>query len=85
MSYLYCAYYACANSHYLLLIYLCSLFIVVIHLFCSCSIFIILCSLFKRKRFNSDPGLYSRYFDPVVHVQHWYLLKKFTIIIYASQ
>ncbi len=23
-------------------------------------------SLFKRKRFNSDPGLYSRYFDPVV-------------------
>jgi hypothetical protein len=26
------------------------------------------CSLFvvQRKRFNSDPGLYSRYFDPVV-------------------
>ncbi len=24
------------------------------------------CSLFKRKILNSDPGLYSRYFDPVV-------------------
>jgi hypothetical protein len=24
------------------------------------------CSLFMRKIFNSDPGLYSRYFDPVV-------------------
>jgi hypothetical protein len=24
------------------------------------------CSLFKRKGFNSDRGLYSRHFDPVV-------------------
>jgi hypothetical protein len=24
------------------------------------------CSLFMRKIFNSDPGLYSRYFDPIV-------------------
>jgi hypothetical protein len=28
------------------------------------SLFIVHCS--KEKRFNSDPGLYSRYFDPVV-------------------
>jgi hypothetical protein len=26
--------------------------------------FIIHCALFKREKFNSDPGLYSRYFDP---------------------
>ncbi len=42
---------------------------------CCCSIlsffdsftFIILCALFKREKiqFNSDPGLCSRYFDPV--------------------
>jgi hypothetical protein len=30
-------------------------------------------SLFKRKRVNSDPGLYSRYFDPI---QPLYLLYK---------
>ncbi len=28
-------------------------------------IFIVHCSLFKEKSFNSDPGLYSRYFDPI--------------------
>ncbi len=28
--------------------------------------FIVHCSLFKEKSFNSDPGLYSRYFDPTV-------------------
>jgi hypothetical protein len=28
--------------------------------------FIVFCSLVKEKRFNSDPGLYSRYFEPVV-------------------
>jgi hypothetical protein len=28
--------------------------------------FIVHCSLFKRKIFDSDLGLYSRYFDPVV-------------------
>jgi hypothetical protein len=47
------------------------------------------CSLSKRKRLNSYPGLYSRYFDPVqvpvVRVQQLYLLNKNTIIIYASQ
>ncbi len=25
------------------------------------------CSLFIGKIFNSDPGLYSRYFDPLIH------------------
>jgi hypothetical protein len=33
----------------------------------------------KEKRFNSDPGLYSRYFDPAVP------LNKNTITIYACQ
>ncbi len=41
------------------------------------------CSLFKRNIFNSDPGLYSRYFDPVpvvceVLVQHHHLCKSNT-------
>jgi hypothetical protein len=58
------------------------LFIIVVRLFCSCfdlysffcSTFVLIrlfcfhCSLFKRKRFKSDPGLYSRYFDPAVPV-----------------
>ncbi len=39
-------------------------------IFCSTFVsfdsFAFYCSLFKKKRFNSDPGLYSRYFDPVV-------------------
>jgi hypothetical protein len=43
------------------------------------------CPLFKRKRFYSDPGLYSRYFDPIVGVHQLYLLNKNTIIILASQ
>ncbi len=59
------------------------------------------CSLFKRKKFNSDPGLYSRYFDPIqvpvqvpvqVNVQVPVqvpvvreVLYKNTITIYASQ
>ncbi len=57
-------------------IYYCCLFILFVvrsvHLlfaFCSHSIlllFIYSLFMFKRKRFNSDPGLYSRYFDPVV-------------------
>ncbi len=68
------------------------LLIVVIHLFCSLLdfinslfdfCFIVRCS--KEERFNFDPGLYSRYFDPVqvpvVHVQQLYLLNKNTIII----
>ncbi len=29
--------------------------------------FIVHCSLFKEKRCNSEPGLYSRHFDPIVH------------------
>jgi hypothetical protein len=56
--------------------------------FVHCSIFISFfvrllfpSSLFKRKRFNSDPGLYSRYFDPVGRE----VLYKNTITIYASQ
>jgi hypothetical protein len=36
---------------------------VFIRFFCF---FIVHCSLFKRKILNSDPRLYSRYFDPVV-------------------
>jgi hypothetical protein len=35
--------------------------------------------MFKEKNIYSDPGLYSRYFDPAV------LLYKNIIIIYASQ
>jgi hypothetical protein len=58
---------------------LCSILIYLLFVFC----FIVHCS--KDKIFNSDPGLYSRYFDPVVHVQQLYLLNKNTIIIYASQ
>ncbi len=60
------------------LLFIISLFVLVIYrcrsLFCSCSILFILCStfvlcsLFKRKRFNSDPGLYSRYFDPAYNI-----------------
>ncbi len=30
-------------------------------------LFIVHCFLFMRKLFNSDPGLYSRYFDPIIH------------------
>jgi hypothetical protein len=64
-------------------------FIIVVHLFCSLfdfdsfafhrSLFVV-----QRKRFNSDPGLYSRYFDPVVQ-EPAVLLYKNTITIYASQ
>jgi hypothetical protein len=53
----------------------CSTF-VLIRFFCFSFIH---CSLFKSKRFNSDPRLYSRYFDPVVHevpLQPLYLLYK---------
>ncbi len=39
-------------------------------------LFIVHSFVVQRKRFNSDPGLYSRYFDPAV---------KNTITIYASQ
>jgi hypothetical protein len=70
--------------------YCCSLFIVVVHLFCYVfdfhSFFVRLlfhCSLFKRKRFNSDPGLCSRYFDPVVPAvqeYHHHLCKSINII-----
>jgi hypothetical protein len=50
----------------LLVIYCYRSFILLIARFSSilCSTFVHY-SLFKRKRFNSDPGLYSRYFDPV--------------------
>ncbi len=40
----------------------CSTF-VFIQFFCF---FIVHCSLLKEKRLNSDPGLYSRHFNPVV-------------------
>jgi hypothetical protein len=63
--------------HYLFIV--ASLLIVVVHLFCSLLDFLSFfvqhlfhCSLFKRKRFNSDPGLYSRYFDPAVPVKQGY-------------
>ncbi len=50
----------------------CSLFNFSNHLlfnFCFIRFFcfsLLIVSLFKEKRFNSDPGLYSRYFDPAV-------------------
>jgi hypothetical protein len=60
--------------------YFCSIYFIVVRffieflfVFCSTfdfiqffafSLFIVRCS--KEKIFNSDPGLYSRYFDPVV-------------------
>ncbi len=78
--YSYCAYYAlCQLSNslffyrYLLFIYLCSLLIIVFHLFCSCLssfiFFLNFSSLFvvQKKKINSDPGLYSRYLDPTYH------------------
>jgi hypothetical protein len=50
--------------------------------FCFHSILLLFhCSLFKEKRFNSDPGFHSRYFDPVQSVYVKYLF----IILYASQ
>jgi hypothetical protein len=67
---------------------LCSLLIVVVHLFRSLldsHLFLIQllfhCSLFKRKRFNSDPGLCSRYFDPAYH---HHLCKSINIIHQTS-
>ncbi len=72
--YLYCAYCALCQFLYSLFINCCSLLIIVVHLFCSLLdshlFFVQLlfhCSLFKRKRLNSDPRLYSRYFDPAYH------------------
>jgi hypothetical protein len=47
--------------------------------FDSFALFIVHCSLFMRKIFISDPGLYYRYFDPFV------LEVPVTITIYASQ
>jgi hypothetical protein len=76
--------------------YCCSLFIIVVHYFVRYSIFILCatfvsfnyllfihihCLLLKKKRFNSDPGLYSRFSYPVVRE----VLHKNTITIYASQ
>jgi hypothetical protein len=49
-----------------LFIHLCSSFVRLLLSFDSFALFIIHCSLFMRKIFNSDPGLYSRYLDPVV-------------------
>ncbi len=43
--------------------------------FVSFDSFAFYCSLFNRKKFNSDPGLYSRYFDPVQPVVREVLYK----------
>jgi hypothetical protein len=53
--------------------FICSSTFVFIQFFCFL-LFIV--SLFKEKKFTSDPGLYSRYFNPAV---------KNTITIYASK
>jgi hypothetical protein len=103
VNYLCCAYCALCQLlfviHYLLFIYLCSLFLLSFIYFVHCStfpstflfelfffdsfVFIILCALFKREKiqFNSDPGLCSRYFNPIVPVQvHHHLCKSINII-----
>ncbi len=51
-----------------LFIRLCSSFVQLLFhsIILSDSTFIVHCSLFIGKIFNSDPGLYSRYFDPVI-------------------
>ncbi len=75
-------------------------FIVVVRLFCSLFGFFIhsfvglsfsfdsllsIVSLFKREIFYSDPGLYSRYFDPVQVPVIREVLYMNTITINASQ
>jgi small-conductance mechanosensitive channel len=78
----------------LLIIYCCCSFILfvvrfLIHLYLTFRFLLILLfslfivPLFKRKRFNSDPGLYSRYFNPAVPVvqeYHHHLCKSIKII-----
>ncbi len=62
------------NYLFIVVLLLIIVFIYFVHArfsFTRCSTFI-LRSLFKRKRFNSDPGLYSRYFDPAVPVKPGY-------------
>jgi hypothetical protein len=78
-------------AHYLLLL-LIILFLIVYFILCLTLVFVqpfafihIRCLLFKRKRFNSDPGLYMRYFDPVVCEVPAVPLYKNTITIYESQ
>jgi hypothetical protein len=79
MIYLCCALCACASYivYYFIIVDLIILLLFYFHLsfikllfdFCfsfnSFVRFDFHCSLFMRKIFNSDPGLYSRYFDPV--------------------
>jgi hypothetical protein len=73
---------------YSLFIYLCSYsllsFIYFVHcstfhslccsilFFFNSSAFIIHCALFKREKFNSDPELCSRYFDPAYNIIYMY-------------
>jgi hypothetical protein len=63
-----------------LLFEFCSSFVQLLFSFDS---FTFLCSLFVEKRFNSDLGLYSRYFDPAVPLyknHHHHLRKSINII-----
>jgi hypothetical protein len=83
--------------HYLLLLFIiyrcCSFILFIVRLFrlslfnfCSHSILLLSfthCFVVQKKRFNSDPGLYSRYFDPAVPVVQEYphhLCKSINII-----
>ncbi len=63
------------SDFHLILFIFCSTFVFHLNLFVS----IFHCSLFMRKILNSDPGLYSRYFDPIV------CEVPVIITIYASQ
>ncbi len=75
----------CSLEKYSILILDCITVIwIPLYVFCLTFVFIgffcsFHCSLFMRKIFNSDPGLYYSYFDPVV------LEVPVTITIYASQ
>jgi hypothetical protein len=76
-------YYSRYFAHYLSLVILfgCSILIHRCSTFVSFDSFAFLVLLFKGKRLNSDPGLHSRCFDPVVQEP----AVKNTITIYASQ
>jgi hypothetical protein len=70
--------------HRVVFYYCCSIFIQVLFVFCFIRFFcffIVHCS--REKIFNSDPGLYSRYFDsavPLYKKYHHHLCKSINII-----
>ncbi len=72
MIYLCCA--QCSFASYIVYCYCCcsiihSSFVHLLFNFCLVNYFVLFnnhCSLFVGKIFNSNPGLYSRYFDPIV-------------------